>query len=144
MENTYTYLLDRQSEIKSKIKALQQDLRAVDAAILAVRPMFSEDNCSPGKKTRRTFGGVTIKDMVREALETSYPNGADANQILGYINQKWDKGLVRSSLSPQLSRLKKEEVIDLQGGLWILSGDISQDADKKRFLDEKNGEPDMS
>lgn len=60
-----------------------------------------------------------IKRLVLEVLGDN-PIGLDALQILDKINQRASKPYMRTSLSPQLSRLKDDGYITLEGKIWRL------------------------
>lgn len=63
---------------------------------------------------------MTLKEMILTVLRTRH-RGADALSILDEINARWDVGLERTSLSPQLSRLKAEGKLHLIGKVWSLA-----------------------
>jgi hypothetical protein len=71
--------------------------------------------------TRRTQARVTIKEAVLQIL-AEHPAGLIALDLLAMINQRFDWKLVRPSLSPQLTRLKREGKILNQGSTWRLAG----------------------
>ncbi len=63
---------------------------------------------------------LTIKQMIVEVLGLM-PEGAEALTILQHINSRFKASLERTSLSPQLSRLKNEGVIERNGLVWSLN-----------------------
>jgi hypothetical protein len=65
----------------------------------------------------------TIMQSVIEVLRQHHPNGMTALEILDEINRRHFGGtLVRTSLSPQLSRLKdRDHKIILRGTRWFLA-----------------------
>ena len=65
---------------------------------------------------------MTIKQMVLDVL-TGHTNGMIALDILSEINTGFDKSYIRSSLSPQLSRLRHQGLIHKSGKRWILGKD---------------------
>jgi hypothetical protein len=65
-----------------------------------------------------TLGTTTIKQAVLDLLQ-EHPDGLTAEDILTKLNAGPLPNLVRSSLSPQLSRLRHiDGAIDFQGGWW--------------------------
>jgi hypothetical protein len=66
-------------------------------------------------------GNLTIMQAVLEVLK-DHPNGMTAMEILAAINTRYFAGsIARTSLSPQLSRLKDRDVkIELKGNKWFL------------------------
>lgn len=61
----------------------------------------------------------TIKQMVMIILE-GHPDGLVALDILSKINERFNKSFVRTSLSPQLTRLFNEGKIHKRGKVWVL------------------------
>jgi hypothetical protein len=66
---------------------------------------------------------ITIMEAVLEVLQDR-PEGMTALEILAEINTRYFGGrVVRSSLSPQLTRLKdRDHKIHLEGNKWFLGG----------------------
>ena len=66
----------------------------------------------------------TIKERVSKALSDEYPEGAHYSAILDYLNKHWpDLPVKRTSLSPQLTRLRKKDrliELDEDKGIWRL------------------------
>lgn len=76
--------------------------------------------------------GLTLKEMILLTLRARH-HGADALTILDEINTRWNVGLERTSLSPQLSRLKNEGKLKLNGKVWHLAQqDEAPDAETSR------------
>lgn len=70
---------------------------------------------------RSPYFQLTMKQLVMKALAEHYPNGATANQMLDLFANVWGRGdIVRTSLSPQLSRLKDDRLISRVGHIWRL------------------------
>ena len=61
----------------------------------------------------------TIKEVVVEVLADK-PNGLTALDILSAINETTGMNYARTSLSPQLSRLKREGKLKKDGIVWSL------------------------
>lgn len=61
----------------------------------------------------------SIQDRVCDILSNE-PVGLTSHQILESLRSSGLHNLARSSLSPQLSRLKKNKKVELEGGLWKL------------------------
>ncbi len=72
---------------------------------------------SPGSPYTR----LTIKDLVRKALAEQFVRGATASEMLQFFADAWGRrDIARTSLSPQLSRLKEKGEIVLRGQKWVL------------------------
>jgi len=73
------------------------------------------------------YAKLTMKQLVRKALGEHFANGATAIELLDFFRNAWGRNdVIRTSLSPQLSRLKREGVITLDGMTWRLApeGDL--------------------
>lgn len=62
----------------------------------------------------------TIKEAVIQVLESAPDYGLTANEILQRLQETYDSTLVRTSLSPQLSRLKGDNIIASDRPFWKL------------------------
>jgi hypothetical protein len=70
-----------------------------------------------------------MKQLVLKALEEHFPNGATAIQLIDFFHNAWGRtDVIRSSLSPQLSRLKVEKDIILSGKTWTLAAPKNAEA----------------
>ena len=66
----------------------------------------------------------TIKDGVVQLLKEVDPMGLTALEILDRLNRRWWRGgLKRTSLSPQITRLKKSGRVVSEHGTWRLPKD---------------------
>ena len=69
------------------------------------------------------YAKLTMKQLVRKALDEHFGNGATANELQDFFRDAWGRDdIVRTSLSPQLSRLKREGFVTLIGMKWHLVG----------------------
>jgi len=85
-----------------KIEAELRQIRTVERTIGKVNGLEREPHVQ-----RRQVAKLTIKDAVLATLR-DYPAGLTALQILAEINTRFEMNVVRTSLSPQLSRLKRD------------------------------------
>ena len=111
MTTLRAFLDQREREIKENIRVLREELTEIKVARAAVEPASSDDE---GGET-----GVTIKDMIRTVLKGE-GFGLSSGDILKKIEAEFGKRLERTSLSPQLSRLRSEESVTLTNGRWFL------------------------
>ena len=116
IEDTLSVLQNHEEELlkeKDRILMALEEVRSAMEVIRAER----EKNLVEGP-----HGRMTIKDMARMVLAES-KDGLTAEEILQKINQTFDVELVRTSLSPQLSRLKQSEFVELdeKSGQWTLT-----------------------
>ena len=109
----------RKKEIRSHIKMLRQELKELNTAKAALEQGGGRKN---GRKK------LTIKEKIIFILNDI--GRGSANEILNEIERKFGEKVPRPSLSPQLSRLRKEKRLDFQDGLWmILEKESASDSD---------------
>ncbi len=116
MTTLRTFLSQRETEIKSQIKALRAELSEVQTAKSALENGVVQNIKEADPQSN---GQQTIKEMVIEVLKEA-PEGLEANDIIDRINLFYGKKIQRTSLSPQLTRLKRDEKIQLNENLWKL------------------------
>jgi hypothetical protein len=73
---------------------------------------------------RRTIPEKTIKQAVMEVLKGRV-SGMTALEILAEINKRFSVDYPRTSLSPQLSRLKAEGKIKREGNTWRIANALA-------------------
>jgi hypothetical protein len=147
-ESLSDFLTRRERELQTRINGLYGQLRPLEAELADVRKAKSavSDRSAPklplggdestllgtvivdtAKRTvtvehNTPYARMTMKQLVELALREHFPNGATANQLIDFFHNAWGRpDVVRSSLSPQLSRLKSEGRVDLKNGsVWVL------------------------
>jgi len=112
------------------MKALKTELSELKKA----RSALETDESGSSEPT--TNDGPTIKDMVKAVLKDD-PSGATSSQILERIEQEYGQRLQRTSLSPQLSRLKSEGEVSQIGNNWILAELLVPDAQRGAHEDSE-------
>ncbi len=119
------FITERQAEIKAEQAALRLESQELKAALEAINAT-AEQNSENG--SRRPSGRATIKDCVVEALR-EHPGGGSAEEITAWIATAHGLTIPRSSLSPQISRLKAEGVVILNANKdWQLAEHPQYDA----------------
>jgi hypothetical protein len=119
-ETLSEFIARRRQEITVAEEALKEQLRAV----VAERSRLARAATAiTGTKERRQPRGV-IKRAVLELLEQN-PDGMDALTILVTINYRLGSNFERTSLSPQLSRLKEDGFVSLDRKIWKLAATTS-------------------
>jgi hypothetical protein len=103
-------------ELEAKIKTHEKELGELRNAAKAIGIVNRLER--PLGITRKTSPPRTIKEAVLDVLQ-DYPGGLIALDILAKINERFSMNLVRTSLSPQLSRLKQEGKILNHGSTWL-------------------------
>lgn len=132
METLREFITRRHKELDELEAPLRQQLAAIISereelrrAALAAGPpparQASPDSQQPDetRRSRRTIPEKTIKDAVIEVLGAKGA-GMTALEILAAINLKFGTEYPRTSLSPQLSRLKADGRINREGIVWTL------------------------
>lgn len=67
------------------------------------------------------YSRCTIKELVIKALEEHLKDGASAQQLLEFFSKAWGRSdIARTSLSPQLSRLRQEGILVRDSQIWRL------------------------
>lgn len=70
------------------------------------------------------YKNLTMKELTLKALSEQFKEGATALQLIAFFKNVWGRSDVRrSSLSPQLTRLQKENRISRHGRTWHLLGE---------------------
>ncbi|MCW9044690.1 MAG: hypothetical protein OQK05_15230 [Pseudopelagicola sp.] len=104
---------------EEEIVKMRQDLTVELKALRAARASLEKDD----RKSRETVPSekMTIKEMIRSVLSL-HPEGGTSDQIIHWISEHHDVEVARTSLSPQLSRLKSdhEVVLSEDYGIWKL------------------------
>lgn len=132
MSETLTdFISNRLTELKAREKPLRQELeevvreieqlqRAAEGAGIKVEG-FASIAAKPAMQAaefpRRSVPEKTIKEAVLSVLR-DFPGGLTALEILNKINAHLGVSYPRTSLSPQLSRLKSDGLLRREGNVW--------------------------
>ena len=109
------FIASRETDIKAQIKALRVELNDLKLAKSAL------DSHGSALVTQTPLATTkTIKDMIREVLKSN-ADGLTSTEILAKINDQTDRQIERTSLSPQLSRMKEDGEVALTENLWFLA-----------------------
>jgi hypothetical protein len=134
-------LRDLLIEIDAKIVALQRELQPLlrerekaSDALRAITPKIPIKSIpASGERASRhalahfnrpadgAFADLTIKELVVKVLREHYKDGAPSRVLLNAFSRYYGRGdILRTSLSPQLSRLKEDGIIELTDTGWKL------------------------
>ena len=116
---------EQQERIRA-LSTLMDKVSRLDKAMAAIKG----EHLTVFKSVRKSDNALTIKKMVLDVLSKK-PKGLVALEILKLINETFDKSYERTSLSPQLTRLAKENKIHRVTKTWIY-GPAQQEEDKKK------------
>lgn len=130
-------LRERESEISAELDRLRPQVKALELELNQVRNgLRAMEGVIPIKGDVSSRNAVihharaanpevqhlTIKQLVVKALGEHLTGGATALELLDFFARKWGRvGIMRTSLSPQLSRLKDDGRIRLEGKVWKLN-----------------------
>lgn len=104
-------------ELQAKIKTYERELSDLRNAAKAIGIVNRLER--PLGVTRKASPPRTIKEAAVDVLR-DYPKGLIALDILAKINERFSLSLVRTSLSPQLSRLRQDGELEYHEGIWRL------------------------
>ena len=121
--------------LRGQLAAIADEHQKLDLAATAVGASVfvsvAEKTFAPQnmKRVRNAkIGGIgkiqTMKNCIL-AILANHPQGLSALEIMPILNRELGSDYERSSISPQLSRLKGDGLIDLKAGIWTLSETVS-------------------
>jgi DNA-binding PadR family transcriptional regulator len=127
VESLSEFIARRRQEISAAEEALKEQLHELLEERLrlaraenAIAGTSNQDHCAVRQtKERRQPRGI-IKRAILKTLEDA-PEGMDALTILFTINYRLGSNFARTSLSPQLSRLKEDGFVILTRKIWKLA-----------------------
>jgi len=108
------YLAERRQEVQAQIKSLKAELGELDRAASALEPV--DVARSTQERGATGSGRKTIKELALQALREN-PDGLEASAMVTWMASKGHV-VARESLSPQLSRLKEDHRVILEGTRW--------------------------
>lgn len=107
------FIAQREVEIKEQQKVLKAELRELQIAKSALEAQLSVQAASPNPP-------ATIKEMTRAVL-AAQPKGLNSAGVLDGIRKMFGREIERTSLSPQLSRMKDDGELVLSEDVWFTS-----------------------
>lgn len=144
-QNVREILQLHEAELVERLRRLRNEIIPLERELAEVRrARFALDNTDYGPQQRQIvfdpvqappnsgetagsdvrispYAQLTIKALVRKALDEQFERGATANELLEFFRDAWGRSdIVRTSLSPQLSRLKQDGELILVGQRWML------------------------
>lgn len=114
------YLAQRRADIQAGIKAFRAELAEIDAAERALEDAVNAPARPRKERGQGGTGKKTLKELAVEVL-WAHPEGLEASAILGEFAEKLGLTVRRESLSPQLSRLGQEGLLEREGLLWKIA-----------------------
>tara|TARA_R110002124_G_scaffold149220_1_gene315222 strand:+ start:390595 stop:390993 length:399 start_codon:yes stop_codon:yes gene_type:complete len=105
------------TSLKRTLERREQEYKEIETAICVIEKHLGITLESIGEEKE----DITIMDMVLEILqEYGIDDGLPSNLILEEIHKKYNKDIERTSMSPQLSRLRDRGRLDYFDGKWSL------------------------
>jgi len=106
------------AELERKLDLLQKELKHVQRT---KRDMGLPCISPPVMNAPNGVEFMTIQQLVLAALQGHFPDGATGNQLVDFFKTDWGRKVAGTSLSPQLSRLRKKGLIEQHGRGWRLT-----------------------
>jgi hypothetical protein len=108
-------LREAERPIRAQLNEIERERKELEktAKMIGLESAYRED-IDPRNTQKKT-----IKEAVMEIL-TEFPMGLTATDIRVKVNTRMNTSYKRSSLSPQLSRLKQDKRIKQEGIVWSL------------------------
>lgn len=114
MNDFLGYIQKRRAELHKELNELEVAERVYRNSGVQIKPSGEGQLFfTPPPLLRRS-----IKKMVNDILDDMHPHGLTALEILNQIHVRWNTEVKRTSLSPQLTRLKNEHQIYNDKGVW--------------------------
>ncbi|MCP3419991.1 hypothetical protein NLM16_38420 [Bradyrhizobium brasilense] len=115
----FTALKNEIDKLRPQIEAFQAEWMELQSALKAIGP---GNDSAAADQAAASKPMVTIKEAILAVL-AKRPAGLSSSAILNAINKDYFHGneIMRTSFSPQLSRLKAREDILLEGNNYILN-----------------------
>jgi hypothetical protein len=102
------------AELRSKLSAADAKLHALTTEAVEIEKALQAIGARENRKTT-----ITIKEAILAVLADA-PHGLTSSELLEAMNDKFFEGtLVRTSMSPQLSRLKTDGKIKQRGEKYL-------------------------
>jgi DNA-binding transcriptional ArsR family regulator len=145
MESFPDYIRLRRQELEKQAEPLRAQLKAIEDEIVQLNRAESviglssyvlpaeagsyEVTGNPVAFTHKRRPSENSMRATAARLLADYPQGLTAKEILPLLNKELGTDYPRSSLSPQLSRLKAEGQIERDGLVWKLTHQTNEASD---------------
>lgn len=113
------YLAQRRADIEAQMKALRAELAEIKIAEAALAGVGTESAAPPVVVGGSILRAGSIKDWIMKAM-SAFPNGLETDAVIEAIRKMGGPLVIRSSVTPQLSRLKAAGLIEYNGRHWRL------------------------
>jgi len=130
-----TYLTERERDLIAQIRQIRRQLNPLEADLADIQRAKAaleqaDANGPPSSIVSRdpiaehlysTYAAMTMKELVLKALAEYFGNGATAQDLIGFFAANWGRKISRPNLSPQLTRLKRDGLVENIDGKWVLA-----------------------
>jgi len=139
IQNQIDYLFDAMSKLQNNQSYYQSLIADIDFKMAAHRASMEqlqltennalslpyEDPSSVGSynalsQAPSNYAEWSVKDMILHILRGT-PMGHDVRMILNLMNSVFGVEVPRTTVSPQLSRMKQDGVLELHGDVWRMT-----------------------
>lgn len=124
LTNRISDLQQRITDLYDQLRPLEAELSDAKKALNAIVSSSGDLNFSPPTAqlhigASSPYASLTMKQLALKALSEHFPNGATASQLLQFFKDAYGRAdIVRSSLSPQLTRLKTDGLVERARLVW--------------------------
>ena len=125
VQNNLSYYQSLVADIDFKIAAHQTSVEQLNLAedndlnLLYLEPSVAATS-NAFNNTQSGFSEWSAKDMILHILRGA-PEGYDVHTILNLMSSVFGVQVPRTTVSPQLSRMKHDRVVQLRGDTWSLT-----------------------
>lgn len=121
------FIKDRLQYIVVEERKIIFERNRLNAALNSIQGSEQEYSYKSTYAKKRLYRGEgeTIKEKIKKIL-INHTNGLNCADILIRLNENSPKIYARTSLSPQLSRLRQDGIINLNRGIWTYVIDNSK------------------
>lgn len=105
--------------LDERYRAAKAEIEEIKRIRAAIKAASGEPERKVRKRSRSVADGPTFKDMIKAVLSEK-GSGAEALEIIDLIKARYGKEIKRTSISPQLSRLKASGDLILDDKIWML------------------------
>jgi hypothetical protein len=118
LRGRYDKLSEELGDCILQIDSVTDEMREIIKAANAIGLQLGSEEEIKGVKGRKT-GNITIQNAVLQVLAEE-PEGLTSSEILSNLKERFKIYIARTSLSPQLTRLKRRKKVALKGSVWSL------------------------
>jgi hypothetical protein len=137
------YLESRERELRAAVEELSAGLEELVNELAEVGQVKTTIGTSDSPEAVGVlYQSLSIGELVIKALKNHFPNGATIGELVAFFREKWGRDVDRPSLSPQLSRLYKRDVLGRIPSLpgWFLIPDEAGRDGRRPYRHRDSGE----